>query len=502
MDNNANGYANITFGGLVAEAEHHSNNNIDITKCNADVQIYNDRGKLSHDLKNIKISELVNYGIPKETLTDLKIKQKTFAFPSHSIMPMLITLFAGKQIKISKKLFELPYEQLDEKHKQEFDKINKDTFTRTKRDVKYDKINDKDVIIETKYAVICENNKVYSEAQITHDSIFSKDSNLALYLKKIFGIEGLRHFLAFTVALDENYRCGEFIWTLNKHMKRLGYKPGEKAFYNKQTRSMASEVVRVLGNIALLARSTTNKGKNILSGESLFWIRSFKEEWVNKKVLEDVEMKIMANQTWYGKAFEPIGETTPQYTKLLKSVVKEDHRLHPFTLYLTPLFSIFWRMNTEKKITLKNLFEWCDIDHTSKNRNRARDLKALEDELNYMKERSYLGDWFYNAPFSEKKPFDNVIILTAPQWLNEEITAIKSRQETIVIKRKRKFKKVLPNKNLMTVEDLKFIMKKHNLNASQVAKKIGVSRQLMSAILNGKRKVNESVSNLLNIRFN
>lgn len=436
MDNNIIGHGSIEFSLPIIEGTTYLIYNNPLNKDSANVQIYDSNGKLTHDLENVKIDNLADYGLSQEALHE--VKQKTFAFPSHSIMPALMTLFSGKQNKrISKELFDLPHVNLNETHKQELDNLKQEVFIKTETEVKYDKINDRDVKFEVKYAIVCNNSKIYTETVIKSDSIFSDDSTLVLYLKKTFGIEGLRHFLAIILGLDENFRKGEFTWTLDEHMERLGYKRGETAYYNKKIRTMASEVVKILAGLALMVRLTKEKqGKQILQGEPLFLIRNPKEEWADKKVLDNVEINIVANPSWYKKAFKQSERTTQQYTKLMVSVVREDHTRHKFTLYLTPLLSIFWRMENKKRMTLKKLFEWCDIDHTTKNRNRMRDVKTLEKELDHMKEQKYLGDWYYNE--NCRKPFDRVITLTSPKWLNKEITSIKNCQKAIIKENKKK----------------------------------------------------------------
>jgi len=180
-------------------------------------------------------------------------------------------------------------------------------------------------------------------------------------------------------------------------------------------------------------------------------------------------------------------QQTPQYTKLLKEIVRENHREHPLTLYLTPLLAIFWRISPQRKMKVKNLMEWCDLDVTDKH--RSYHLKDLESTLEYMKQKGYLGDWVNDGeqrlPSNCKNPFECTLTLLPPEWLKQEFQKIEQRREAPALTEKQE---------PVSKEELMQIIDRTALTNKQFANCIGVTPQLISAILNDKRPITAETS--------
>ena len=281
-------------------------------------------------------------------------------------------------------------------------------------------------------------------------------------LHKILNPKGLKHIYGLLIGLDEASRTGEFIWDINEHLERVGFHREKKGSYNIRLKQQTSDMIELLTSLSFIVRKDNTVAE----------LRLFNREVTESKIRKIGQQYIMKMHitatTWYQRAFNG---KTPQYTQLLKEIAKEDPNEHSLSLVLAGLLAIFWRMNTTQKLSAKNLMEWCGLDLTDKN--RSRHLKGLERELDYMKEKDYLGDWKHdgNRPrLSESKdPFECVIELIPPTWLS---TALKE-----IVKKKKQ--KNLPREEYpkLTGDELKAIQKESGLSVREFASKLGKSRQ-------------------------
>lgn len=212
-----------------------------------------------------------------------------------------------------------------------------------------------------------------------------------------------------------------------------------------------------------------------------FEVQTFEKEIIDQRIT------LVATDFWYKNAFSPSDGQAAQYTKLLKEIVKERHNEHPFTLYLTPLFAIFWRISPERKFKVRTLMEWCDIDPSGKY--RSKHLKDLESTLDYMKHKNYLGEWANDGearlPSSCRDPYECVLTFTPPDWLKQEFLKIQHKRETAALPKKQ---------TPLTRSEFLNIVTKSGLSRKQFANSIGVTRQLVTAILNGKRSITTETS--------
>ena len=220
--------------------------------------------------------------------------------------------------------------------------------------------------LEKKIAIICNNPKVESKANITDtffkDCINFREASFAMYLKRTFGPEGLRHFLGLIIGLEDNSRKGHFEWTLDEHLERLGYRKKANGSYDIEAKKIASEAVKIFTSFCITSKR--KDGKDGFNFMKLFNLETGCVEILDRPIID--KAYITATDFWYKNAFSPKDRQSPQYTKLLRKISKENHREHPLTLYLTPLLAIFWRMNPKKKISVKNLMHWCDLDTVGK----------------------------------------------------------------------------------------------------------------------------------------
>jgi hypothetical protein len=412
---------------------------------------------------------------------------ETFALPSHALMFTLLAMFAGKPDKIPRRLLMKPQTEWTKEEKREAEdffhsiiKVETSTSYETGQEETQEKL----------IAVVSDNPKVEAKAEISttffKDDLTFREISLAIYIKRTFKAEGLRHLLGLLIGLEENFRKGYFIWSINEHLERLGHRKKSNGSYDQELKKTATEIIKVFQSLFITARTREGK-KEVIQGERLFSIDGFRQEIFDKTIIDE-QIKLRATDFWYKNAFEPKDGQSGKYTKLLKKIAKENHQLHPLTIYLAPLLAIFWRMNPEQKISVRSLMDWCDLDHTGKY--RLRDLRSLESELNYMKEHGYLGNWTSNgnkAFLSEcNDPFSCSLTLIPPKWLDQEVKLIQNKREIPAIP--------TTENQVITLEEFKEIFEKSQLNVRQFGNHLGISGQMVSYILNGKRRIKKELS--------
>jgi len=442
-----------------------------------------DLSKLGAKIEKVDIEEAI------QKVLDDSANTLTFAIPSHSLMFSLLALFAGKPEQIPRKLLEKPYNERTPQEQEEAESYLKNIFE-AKEEADYSEGVEK--ITEKKIALICNNQRVEGKAEISwslfrHDIHF-REERLAMYIKRTFGPEGIRHLLALIIGLEENFRKGHFTWSVNEHLERLGYRRKSHGSFDMDLKRTASEIIKIFTGLCITSVKKDGKdGKNgSITGKFLFMVEGFELETFEKEIIDE-KITLVATDFWYRNAFSMPDQQTPQYTKLLKEIVRENHREHPLTLYLTPLLAIFWRISPQRKMKVKNLMEWCDLDVTDKH--RSYHLKDLESTLEYMKQKGYLGDWFndgeHRLPSSCKHPFECTLTLLPPEWLKQEFQKIEHKREAPALTEKQEN---------VSKEELIQIIDQTGLTNKQFANCIGVTPQLISAILNNTRPITRETS--------
>jgi hypothetical protein len=428
----------------------------------------------------------------------LSAEEKTFAVPSHPIMFTLLAMFAGRPERIPRKLLQKPYNEMTDKERKEADIFLNSIIEKEKE---YN-VN-KDAYDEKRIAVVSDNPRVEAKAEIGAalfaDDLIFREGALALYIKRAFGAEGLRHLLGLLIGLEESGRKGTFEWSINEHLKRLGYRK-HRGTYKYDLKITATEIVKIFTSLFITARSKNKKGVEIIEGQKLFSIDGFKQETFNKVVIDET-ITLRATDFWYRNAFEPKDGTSPKFTKLLYKIAQENHREHPLTIYLAPLFAVFWRINHEgRKLRLDNLIDWCDIKRDRRLRQRIREL---ESELDYMKDQGYLGEWQFSGDskvLSEcKDPLNAVLSFFPPNWLSGELQLIATKKEQILAEYQLKEKQ--QEKSLVTKEQLEVLIKNSGLSNRAFAQKVGISPSLITRMLKGERSITEKMSERIRSRY-
>lgn len=413
-------------------------------------------------------------------------KPEMFSIPANSIMFSLLAMFAGKPERIPRLLLEKSHSERTPEEQEQAEKYLSEIF---QTEQSYDFSGGKETITAKRIALICDNQRVEGKAEINtslfrHDISF-REERLAIYIRRTFGAEGIRHLLGIIIGLEENFRQGHFEWSVNEHLERLGYRRKANGSFDPDLKRIASAIVKIFTGLCITSTRKDGKGESI-KAKFLFMVEGFEIQTFEKEIIDE-KIGLVATDFWYQNAFSPRDGQAPQYTKLLKEIVKENHREHPLTLYLVPLLAIFWRMNPERKLKVKHLMEWCDLD--IKGSHRSDHLKDLESALEYMKNKNYLGDWTNNGkskfPSQCENPYECVLMFTPPKWLKREFLLIEQKREMPALPQKQK---------ILSQSEFIKIFEESGLKRKQFANSLGVTPQLITAIINGKRSITPETS--------
>lgn len=420
-----------------------------------------------------------------EKILENHSNKETFALPSHGLMFTLLAMFAGKTKFIPRPILAKPHSQRTPKEREEVDKYIKSIFQKESFSDFSEGFEQKK---ENSIALICDNPRVEARAQIK-DSVFQKDlgfreERLAVYIRRTYGPEGLRHFLGLILGLEENYRQGYFEWQVNEHLERLGYRRKTNGTFDPELKRTASEIIKVFTQLCITSKRK-NGNSHSINGDFLFVVSGFQFEIFNKEIINET-IKLTATDFWYKNTFDARDGEAPKYTKLLRKIVRENHRENPLTLYLAPLLSIFWRMQPEQKIKLRNLMEWCDLKTSGQY--KLRDLRRLNASLDYMKAKGYLGRWTHSGEqknLSENAdPLELLLTLIPPDWLRSEMEMIQNKRETFAVEKK-------PS---LTTQEFCSIFKASGLTADLFGKHLGVTGQYVGLLKSGKRKISKKIA--------
>lgn len=457
---------------------------------NSNIEHDNVEGLLAEQCLDNFDENVVNDNLTKNETPD-EIKYQSVAIPSHQMMERLLRLFAGRTHCIAEdKIFGDRHLKNGENDR-EVEGFVKEVIQEKVVKETYNEFNEL-VKQAEQTAIISDNPQVSGTASIPEElfssNLVNREEELAFYIRKTFGAEGLRHFLGIIIGLEENGRKGTYRFTMNEHLERLGYSRSKGGSFDPALKKKAFQIIQILCSLKLTI-AYKQKGKQKIACLTLFNLNRFDMEADAASSRATLTgFTIQANDEWYGSAFKKTEKRSQQYTKLLRRVAFENHGKHPFVLYLAARFAIRWRINSYNafRLKLRTIMEMCGLDTTSANRVRMRDLAQVIKELDFMMKQGYLGSWQLARPVSKKKQLDGVVVLEPPSWLAPN----KSQGEVS----KGTFPRVTP-------AGLHFIKKQTGLNQSQLAKELGVSRQHICNILKEKNWVSAKLSRKITEKF-
>ena len=312
---------------------------------------------------------------------------------------------------------------------------------------------------------------------------------LSVAIHRTFGAEGLRHFLALVVMLEENYRTGYFQWNVNNVLREMGYERDPSGAFNIELKKKATEILLLLTNLTIVATRKDSRREEVRL-QKLFHIDSQHLIKYSNGVISNT-IAIQASSYWYQDAFfqDAKNRKGRQYTKLLRKIITENHWKHSLTIYLSTLLSIFWRISRGKprSFSVKNLVDWCNVDLAGSNRTYY--WSRLVQELEYMKANEYLGDFKIRRTRQSPRIADNdTIEFYPPSWLTEEFELIRKKREEII------GASLPPPLPVMAPEEFRDIVSKIALSNRELAQRLEISHTMVNMILSGKRRVTDKIA--------
>lgn len=449
------------------------------------------------DAENIKNMTNMNehfqvvYAFMKANFKNSLVIQKksksspTFAIPTTAEMFGILPMFAGKPQRLSKSISKLLGKNKDERTSEEQDEVDKfvESVFKIEKETSY--AEGQEIFREKGIILVCDNPIVQAKAEAPSNYI-DKREGLITYIKSAYGVEGLRHLLAILVGLEENGRKGTFKLSINDHLDRLGYKKGPNRTHKTENKKMAAEIIYILSSLYVTIIKKKANNKTTIEALKLFNLEGFKLDMDRSEIMNS-EFYISTTE-WYKEAFLNQNNEFPKYTKMLKIITHENHLHHSLTIYLTTILSVFLRIQNKFEITVSKLMEWCDID-SNDTKNRIRELKKMEDELNYMKEKKYIGTWEVKnetvAPSKCKYPFEAILVIYPPDWLNDKLQEIQDLKENY---------ELIANSELIDIDQFLEIFEKSKLTIKDFCEKINISPRMFHMIKKGERNISQKIS--------
>lgn len=312
--------------------------------------------------------------------------------------------------------------------------------------------------------------------------------NIATYITQTFGAEGFRHFLAIVAKCSENIHSGTTRWNINEHLQLLGIAKKKNGSYKIEAKEKAIEMLRMFISLHICFLNKDNNTE-VLNVRQLFTIVGFDITTDLKSHLSKEDIVIRADESWF--FFNKSQKSSKAYyTHVLKNLLKENSQLYPHIFTLSTLLAIFWRIEMDKKvISVRKLLQWCKIDLSDRTAKQA--VMQLEKHLEQMVIQGYLGKWINTTspnihPSETTAPLDQIIEFHPPLWLQEEFSNLKRKNDTSV---------ALPKVfRALTNEEFNEVIRKSGLTIREFAEKLGVSRQTVSYLRSGKKKVSNELT--------
>jgi hypothetical protein len=415
---------------------------------------------------------------------------KTFALPTLPVMFALLPLFSGKPKKIPKGLKQI-LEKPEAERTEEEQELVRENIENKLISSEHEEVTSRGTLKSKSYTVfICDSPVVQATAKLA-GNMNVEEETLAAYVNRVFGAEGMRHLMALLVGLEENGRKGKFTLTINSHLERMGYKREKSGSFNSRVKLIASDIIRILGGLSLNSVRPTNKNVRITSQRLFTLVKSDVKFDLNKEIIEGF-FEIRAEDWWYNDAFSPIAGEPPKYCKLLSEIIQEDHSRHPIAISLLPIFGTFWSSSPVAEFIVTRLMDWCNLDYSTPkfggDKHRLERLRELEDELDYMKTRGYIGDWKSNSekrPSETEEPFECLVKIVAPHWFEEKLIEIDEKREPLPLS--------LADQPFSS-DELSLLIDKTGLKVDEFAEKIGVSKRTVQYLRSGEKPVSKKLA--------
>lgn len=449
----------------------------------------------------LESNQIIN--LENTDISTQKSLSDTFALPTVTEMFGILPLFAGNSNKISQTVVKILKKNKEDRNNDESDELEKyiSSILEEKSQVSY--AEGKEDITKTGMILVCDNPAVKADANITEEQFKNKEGFIT-FIKNTYGVEGLRHFLALLIGMEEAGRTGSCKISVNEHLERLGYKIGQNGSYKYELKELAIQIIYILCSLQVTIIKKKDKRRAVIENLKLFNLEGYKNEFEHSILIN--RQFIVSTTDWYKKAFISTKEVSPKYTKLLKSLVHESHKDHAITIYLTTLLGVFWRMKPIAEFKVSTLMEWCDINPLDDNRYRI--LRNMQSELNYMKEKNYIGEWQTKSEIinltDSDNPFEEILILTPPNWLIKSLEKVNSNsieKKQINEKVQIKIPDLIDDKDSLSMNDFNSIYEKSGLTIKDFCELIDISPRMFHLVRKGERNISTKVYSRLIEKF-
>lgn len=412
-----------------------------------DLDIILNKNSIDYSKYDLSINDFVS-DIIQEVLNN----NNKFSFPNISLFLNFLPLFTGKPNKKSsyiKSIFEKDQNSLTKSEILEIENYFNDLFLIETKDSK-----------DFKYKFFSSNIDISTILEGNIDKF-----TLSKYITKVFGSEGMRHLLAIIQCVDECGRKKEFETSINEHLEKLGYKREKTGSFNSRIKLVASNILRILGSLQIEEIEYKNS-KYLYSTKKIFSITGDDVDLNSNKNIITGKFKITAEDWWFKNSFD---QKNSKYSKILKDIIIEDHKIHPITISLVPILSIMWSDKKKFSTTFDDLIRLCNLEYTNQNK------KDLIHELDYMKYRGYIKNFTIN---------ESNIVIFSPNWFNNSIDDIKNNKDDFLIKKN----------DLLKWSDIEKIIDKLNISLEDLSIILNVSSRTIYYLKSGKKPISKKMS--------
>jgi len=407
----------------------------------------------------------------------------TFAIPSdHKHWDPILLLFAGDPGIVRKKAFRKSPEDRTPEEQTEVDAYTENLFN-TDAVGRIASVN----ILNAGNGNLDVFLKPHDQTELfNRDLSYQKGKAITEFYKTIGSPEGLRHYLAIFQGLDRAGRTGRFTFDMNKHLDRLGYKKQNGEKHRTRNKETALKIIQFLDNAVMDIQDPKDPTKN-----NRFRLLSSNIRYDNRKgisPLDRVETIKITMDDWYLDSFKDIPGKGPRYTKLLDQLLTEDHQRHGITLLVVPRLAILWRINGPEGPPNGLTVSWLLNVTAQGNHRKKESIKRLEGELEYMKQKNYIGEWTHDGNgktiHESNNPESVHTFITGPDWSRKEMEIIKENRDQAVTL------EIEPDP--MTFEEFDRIfqaLKDAGYSQENIARHTGLSRTALYNWKTRKRKI-------------
>ncbi|MFN4151533.1 MAG: hypothetical protein ACK4IX_11365 [Candidatus Sericytochromatia bacterium] len=290
----------------------------------------------------------------------------------------------------------------------------------------------------------------------------------------------MRHFLALIQGIDENGRNGRLESSINEHLEKLGYKREKTGSFNSRIKLIASNIIRILGGLQIEDVEYKNN-KYSYNLKKIFTLKGHDIDFNSNKNIIENKFEIVAEDWWYLNSFN---SENPKYSKILKDIIFEDHKIHSITISLVPILSVIWSDKKDFTISAKELMSLCNLEHSNKN------FKNLTTELEYMKYRGYIRDFIIET--NTKSNLSSLVKIISPNWFNKSIETIQKKEDKIISSKIKK----------LNWDNIEKIIADKNISIEELASILDVSLRTLYYLKSGVKQVSKKMSDKIIYIFN